>query len=259
MEIKTLDEHVFEYRNKAYGAYQLRKNQNRNLLIGMIAVYGVAAFTWGTCKAIGSFFPEKPREKITDFFPDPDMNPESEPVIEKEKAPPGRGSHAQPAMNNLFRIADTLVADTSHLFTPQQTDNGTETIEGIGEEGGTGTEGDGNGNSGTEIFGEDESETRPVQIVEMAAFPGGNDKMEEFIRTNFVFPEKESTGTLVVYFEIDEQGKTRNVKILKSFPGGSLFEHEAIRVISTMPAWSSQKINGKPVVARKEIKINCKQ
>jgi TonB family protein len=70
-------------------------------------------------------------------------------------------------------------------------------------------------------------------------FPGGYNKMVEFIKKNIQYPEearkKGVEGTVVVVFNVQKDGSLLNIKIDKSV--GSGCDEEAIRIIKAMPKW----------------------
>ncbi len=70
-------------------------------------------------------------------------------------------------------------------------------------------------------------------------FPGGYDKMVEFIRNNIKYPEearqKGIQGTVILAFNIKKDGSLTNVKVEQSVGGGC--DEEAARIIKSMPNW----------------------
>jgi len=80
-------------------------------------------------------------------------------------------------------------------------------------------------------------------------FPGGINKMMQFISSNFKYPEidKENgiEGRVYVSFIVEKDGTVSTVEILKSV--SKALDAEAIRVVKLMPNWTPGTQNGNPV------------
>jgi TonB family protein len=102
---------------------------------------------------------------------------------------------------------------------------------------------------------EDESEENTAtddiyQVVEeQPLFPGGMDKMTEFLQKNIQYPslcKKDGIqGRVIVQFVINKDGSICDAKVLKS--AHPQLDAEALRVINTMPRWIPGKMKGKNV------------
>ncbi|MBK7212126.1 MAG: TonB family protein [Bacteroidales bacterium] len=97
-------------------------------------------------------------------------------------------------------------------------------------------------------------------VEETPNFPGGEEKMKEFIMKNLSYPKKalenSIQGVVYVNFEIDKKGKVGKVKVLRGI--GSDCDEEAIRVIKMMPDWIPAKSSGKAVSSLFTIPITFK-
>ena len=89
-------------------------------------------------------------------------------------------------------------------------------------------------------------------------YPGGQSALDKFINDNVEYPaaamDKNTEGTVIVNFGIDENGKVNNVKTQGAALGNGL-EEEAVRVINKMPAWMPGMVKGKKVKARYSLPI----
>jgi protein TonB len=87
-------------------------------------------------------------------------------------------------------------------------------------------------------------------VDEMPVFPGGEEKLFAFLRSNIVYPpvarENGVQGRVAVNFIVDRNGKISEARILKGI--GSGCDEEALRVIHMMPDWKPGKQNGRPVI-----------
>ncbi len=85
-------------------------------------------------------------------------------------------------------------------------------------------------------------------------FPGGYDKLLEYISKEIQYPEFEKSipaqlfqgkNKLIVKFIVEKDGSVSQVQIDKSSYPCPLCEKEAIRVIQQMPKWKPANNNGK--------------
>lgn len=84
---------------------------------------------------------------------------------------------------------------------------------------------------------------------DMPEFPGGIDKMLEFIAENVRLPkcvkEGKVKGRSIVEFVIEKDGTVSDFKIVRSLHKDC--DAEAIRVLKSMPKWKPGRQRGKPV------------
>ena len=97
------------------------------------------------------------------------------------------------------------------------------------------------------------------QIVEkMPTFPGGEQKLLEYIGKNVRYPltarESGIKGRVFVSFVIELDGSVSNVKVLRGIGGGC--DEEAIRVVKAMPKWKPGIQRGKAVRVSYLLPIN---
>lgn len=83
----------------------------------------------------------------------------------------------------------------------------------------------------------------------MPEFPGGMDRLTEYLSSNINYPEKAKNegmeGKVIVSFIIDKNGSVKDTKAMNNIGYG--LEEEAVRVISGMPDWKPGMNNGKNV------------
>ena len=96
-------------------------------------------------------------------------------------------------------------------------------------------------------------------MQESAEFPGGINKMYDFIRQNLKYPQvsrdNDSQGRVILKFEVLKDGRIDNITILKSSGDASL-DNEAIRVVSLMPKWKPAMQNGRNVATWFTLPLN---
>lgn len=95
---------------------------------------------------------------------------------------------------------------------------------------------------------------RVYQVVEqMPQFPGGQAAMMRFLQENINYPadarNANAEGRAFVNFIVSDKGEILNITIVKS-TGNAALDKEAVRVVSSMPAWSPGKQGGKNVAVQ---------
>ena len=83
----------------------------------------------------------------------------------------------------------------------------------------------------------------------MPVYPGGNTALKETIVKNLKYPDAALkagiSGTVLVNFTIDQNGKVQNIKVMQGISPEC--DAEAIRVTSLLIGWEPGKRQGKPV------------
>lgn len=90
-----------------------------------------------------------------------------------------------------------------------------------------------------------------VSVQQEPKFPGGKDKMFDFIRQNLSYPRQAKEagieGTVFVNFVVNKDGSISKVKVRKGV--NKALNKEAMRVVKSMPNWKPGKQRGKAVRA----------
>lgn len=99
------------------------------------------------------------------------------------------------------------------------------------------------------------------QIVEvMPEFPGGMDKMMDYLSKNIKYPEeakeKGISGRVFLSFVVEKDGAVSNVKVVKGI--GKECDDEAVRVVKAMPKWKPGLMKGKLVRVNYMLPVNFK-
>jgi protein TonB len=88
-------------------------------------------------------------------------------------------------------------------------------------------------------------------LDESAEFPGGRDKLQEFLKVNLIYPKEALElgleGKCYLELIVSDSGKISTIKVLRGVPDCPECDTEAIRLIKSMPDWLPGKNNGKPV------------
>jgi len=265
-QVKSTDfnELVFEDRNKAYGAYVLRKKYADNVLISLligVVVVGIIVAIPYVSAFIKSLNP--PEEEVvvpidwSQMAPPPvDENKEEilPPPVEQQAAPP-----PEQAASVEFRTLEMTDEPVEAITTTEDlkaANPGAVTQEGTGGSLFT-LPSDGDGGSGVV----EETKEQVFTIVEvMPSFVGGEEALAKYLRNNIVYPERAKTmgteGKVYISFVIDSYGNVGEVKLLRGIGGGC--DEEALRVVRKMPRWTPGKQGGRPVKVQFNLPIEFK-
>jgi TonB family protein len=98
-------------------------------------------------------------------------------------------------------------------------------------------------------------------IEEMPQFPGGPEKLKEFLKENMRYPKELKgsgiQGRVIVTFVVKKNGKLSKAKVVRSIDPA--FNKEALRLVRKMPRWIPGKQNGINVNVRYTIPISFKE
>jgi len=254
-EIYDFDDLVFENRNKAYGAYQLRKRYNSVLNTGtLIASLLVIA-------AVVLPFINRPRNEhiitggrggvqvtMQSFEPPPEEKvyvPPAPPPSEAQKIPE-TVKYVPPV------VVDTIIPIEKAPITTDQAlaslDN--ELIDATGSALGDGLLPEGEGSGGDE----------PLFIVEvMPSFKGGDqNKFRDWVSKRTNYPQaaidNKIRGTVYLTFIVEKDGSVSNVTVIKGVH--PLLDDEAVKAISESPKWTPGLQRGQPVRVRFQIPLS---
>lgn len=100
------------------------------------------------------------------------------------------------------------------------------------------------------IVGEMPDSTNKVSFVDTpATFPGGEQKLMEWISQHLVYPptaiDEQIQGRVVIQIQVKADGTIGNVKIIKGVHPD--LDTEALRVVKSLPKFNSAMLNGKAV------------
>jgi protein TonB len=255
---------VFEGKNKAYGAYQLRQETSKTSLIALIS--GITFF----CGAIGlglfltsfgeapTVIPDNPDIviKVDNFTYPPKKNNEPEkdvvaPLVEDEPTEKVESKDLiDPTIVKTKDATDVITknADLDKTKTDDPNPKGGNTNGTVlsPDSGGntTGNGNDGNGEKkGNEINTTNELDKLPL-------YPGGMKRFYEYVANNFSRPEIEDSGevtlSVIMSFVIEKDGSLTDIKAVRSTD--YKLEKEAIRLLKASKVkWSPGIKDGKPV------------
>ena len=102
-------------------------------------------------------------------------------------------------------------------------------------------------------------EDRVYDVVEqMPQFPGGHEKLKEFIEKNRRYPkslqDRGIQGRVVVTFVVKKTGRISHAKVARGVHPA--LDKEALRVVRKMPRWIPGKMGGKNVDVKYTIPVD---
>lgn len=111
---------------------------------------------------------------------------------------------------------------------------------------------------GPVMAAEEGDEGEVFQVVEqMPEFPGGMDKLMEYLSKNIKYPsiaqENNIQGRVIVEFVVNKDGSIVEPKVMRSVD--TSLDNEAMRVIKSMPKWNPGKQRGKAVRVRYTVPV----
>ncbi len=253
---KSMDDIVFEGRNKEYGAFQLRKLYDKHMTRGIIigAVMFILLFsTPNILNLIKGFMP-----KVEDELVMREVTLAEPPPIDPKKPPPPPPPEViPPPIKDQIKFVPPVVKKDEEV---KEEEPPPPTIEEIKDkEIATETkEGDEDGvdesllepEPAPAVIEEAPREEEPFTYVEqMPSFPDGTEAMYKYIYDKIKYPaiarENGISGQVIVQFVVSKEGDIQKAKVVRGIGGGC--NEEALRVVNGMPNWKPGKHNGRAV------------
>lgn len=253
---KSLNDIVFENRNKSYGAYDLRKGYGQT--IQRSVVLGVAFFL------LLVMFPKLYARLVPDPKPDDiawlvEANPVDIKMEEPPKLPPAE--EIAPAPKTVRSVTPEVLPDNKvevenlppvieDLETAQPS---TTTNDGVENFNDIVPPVENVPNAKLDVVGaEPKKEETFVTVEQSPQYSGGNEAMAAFLRKNLKYPRPASQagvqGKVYVQFTVGSDGKIENANAIKGIGFGC--DEEAVRVVKMMKDWMPGKQAGVPVRVR---------
>jgi len=277
----SLDDLVFEGRNQAYGAYQLRQAYNGHvrtalgLMMGLCALVAIGGTAWQRLHPAAT----PTTTTSTPATPMPPPTYVAEAPKPKSIAPPAKPN--QPRLATTTATATHTVATlptevakdelvtskppvkieipeaSSGLVTTGPATLGTTDV--AGELNGTttgkaGADSEGGTDGGAAVVG-------PYIVVEkMPEFAGGMDALMRYLRSHLRYPSaalrEQAEGRVYVSFVVQADGTIADISVPKGLGFG--LDEEAQRVVRQMPAWTPGRQSNHAVPVRFTLPITFK-
>ena len=249
---------VFEGKNQAYGAYQLRKNtgiRNLKALAVMFAAFLIIAGIVYAKVSIENYIASKNAAieadvELQSLAEKKEIKEEKkdEPEVEKIEVERVKSSVAftVPEIKKDDEVKEDQEMKSQDDLAETNTAIGAFTVEGNDETAEV--------KHVEEKIAEPEpvkeEETKVFDVVEqMPSFPGGPSALMQYLSSNIKYPvvaeENGVQGRVVCTFVVEKDGSITDVKVVKSVDPS--LDKEAVRVVKSMPKWIPGKQNGSAV------------
>lgn len=247
---------VFENRNQEYGAFVLRNDYDKRLVLIMSGLFLAIGLTYGTYMIIKNL----PEEKLPPPPVDTSQFTVTAPPIEEDMPPPPPEEPPPPM--------EKAVAFTPPVIVDIEVDEDIKTQEELKDENVQSKDQEGDEGWNNQVVVEEEKvvvvEEKPEEIHtfvdEEAEYNGGYAAMMAFIQKNLEYPqvaiENNIQGKCYLKFAVGADGSVSSVQVVRGVPGCPECDKAAMKVIREMPRWKAGKINGKSVNSWYQIPIN---
>ena len=248
---------LFEDRNKAYGAYDLRRTYNKRLSIALMCTAAVALLALGGSLLAGELEKNKGKIEVKEVVlselkqeeekkiePPPPPPPKQEPPkVEMTKFTPPKIVKDEEVKKEDIPPEQEKLEDTKIALVSQEGIKDVDLAPAVIDE-------------GKQVIEEkkDDDEHKVFEKVEVeASFKGGEREWRKYLERNLDANTPVENGapegsyTVVVQFIVDKEGKISDVKALTNLGYG--MEDEATKIIRKGPNWVPAVQNGRNVKA----------
>lgn len=252
---------LFEGRNKDYGAYELRRSEDKRVRRALIGTVSIALVIVGGYVLSNNLFAASTgiRNEVKDqiVLDNVEMPPAEDKVI---PPPPPLPTTPPPAVSSLkitppVITRDDLVRAEDEVVRLDSIGNKSVGVANVKGDDINGVDvpsliASNGGGTGVVEAHQPVKETVFTTVEIMPSFPGGDEALLRFLHDNVRYPhvaqENEIQGTVFVQFVVDKEGNINDVRTIGATKGGGL-EEESIRVVKKMPKWKPGKQNSQPV------------
>jgi periplasmic protein TonB len=243
---------VFDGRNKAYGAYELREHSPKRHMWSVIIVLILAFFAFIIPTLIRLATPKQKvvMTEVTSLskLKQADVKQKEMKKIQDEPTPPQ-------AVKSSVKFTAPVIKKDEEVNEDEEIKSQAELMDAKGSI----SIADVKGND--EVNGKDIADLKQIvtqaapeekvfEVVEqMPTFPGGQDALFEYLQKHIKYPtiaeENGIQGRVIVTFVVEKDGSITDITVVKSQDPS--LDKEAKRVIGTMPKWIPGKQNGSAV------------
>ncbi|MBQ8065607.1 MAG: energy transducer TonB [Prevotella sp.] len=249
---------VFEGKNQAYGAYQLRKNTGKRNLMAL-GVMALIALAIALIVVINGVVQNAMKQNVA-IETDVELTKlaeKKEAKVERKEQPKIEKVEVEKVKSSVKFTAPEIKKDSEvkpeEEIKSQEDLSKTNTAIGAFDVKGN-DETAGEVLKAKEVIAQPEppkeEETKVFDVVEqMPSFPGGPAALMQFLSSNIKYPvvaeENGIQGRVVCTFVVEKDGSITDVRVVKSVDPS--LDKEAMRVVKSMPKWIPGKQNGSAV------------
>ncbi|MEP6794789.1 MAG: energy transducer TonB [Saprospiraceae bacterium] len=252
----SMDDIVFDGRNKSYGAFQLRKLYDKHMSKAMITgmlFFLLVVTSPQIIRMIKGFLPNTKDELVMKEV----TLAEPPPIDPKKPPPPPPPKVDPPPIKDQIKFVPPVVKKDEEV---KEEEPPPPTVEEIKDKE-IATETKKGDESGVDAslaepdappapVLEEAKEEEPFTYVEqMPTFPDGTEAMYKYIYAQIKYPaiarENGISGQVIIQFVVSKDGDIQKAKVVRGIGGGC--NEEALRVVNGMPRWKAGKHNGRAV------------
>ena len=249
---------VFEGKNQAYGAYQLRKDtgkRNLKALITMFVLFAIIAAV-----VIAKVQIENAIARNVAMETDVELSKlaeKKEAKVEKKEEPKVEKVEVEKVKSSVKFVPPVIKKDSEvkpeEELKSQEELNKSNTAIGAFDVKGN-DEAAGEVLKAKEVIAQPEppkeEETKVFDVVEqMPSFPGGDAELMKYLSSHIKYPvvaeENGIQGRVIATFVVERDGSITDVRVIRSVDPS--LDKEAVRVVKSMPKWIPGKQNGSAV------------
>lgn len=258
---QSLDDILFENRNKEYGSYLLRKRYLGRLFLS----FGISVITLFLL-ILGYFlYINTDRDDVVYIYSssNPYLKSTEGSLLDPEElaAYMSRDGAPEDPVNDLqeleqidplhnFKIAENITPDT-FVKTYEKEDPVEPGSMGMG----TSTD---SSVFGGFLLGEGIGSGSSGNLDKFPEFPGGPDAVRRYIEMSVIYPaqaqKQKIHGRVIISFDVNKSGEVDNIKVERSI--NPLLDAEAVKAVRNMPRWKPGVRHGKPVIVKFVIPVN---
>lgn len=244
---------VFEGRNKEYGAYQLRKQNNRNTNKAMI-IGGLFFIITVSTPVILKYIEGLSSDNV-EKLKETEVILSTPPPVDEKKVPPPPPVEPPPPKVDQVKFPPPVVKPDEEVLEEEpptikeleKADPGDKTIKGDPNADIVINTPVGDGPINQEKTEDYEGIFTNVEVL--PTFPGGLEQFGKFLGRNLRYPpiarENGIQGRVFCTFVVEKDGSLTDIKVARGIGGGC--DEEAIRVLRSSPKWNPGVQNGRNV------------
>jgi protein TonB len=257
---RTLDDILFEHRNKEYGSYRLRKQYAFRLALSFLI-----SLSFIVLLILGYFwYLNSAGDETVYLYPSTGpylksaqgslMDPKELSAYLHESSPPAENKTEARNMKEIDALHNfEVVENTTDTFKPPAGEIDPPADQSMSP----GTSNDSTVFGGF-LLGEGDGMGSGSDLDRFPAFPGGLEAVRRYIEVTVKYPvqaiKQKIHGVVLISFDVNKLGEVDNIKIERSI--NPMIDAEAIKAIEAMPRWKPGMRHGKPVIVKFIIPVN---
>ena len=261
----SLDDLIFEHRNKRYGAYVLRKEYPRHVQAATLFALSLLLLLI----PLGDLVRKRAAEAFTALSDDKDdggvvvWHTDQYPPLPPLPKPPVTELQQPAAASPGARLVPVVDPNPDPVISGPVTvtltgGGGTNTSTGAETGTGASTSDTAHTGTGTATLPSDAGDKVLDFVEQRPQYPGGDAALYKFLSQHIRYPSAAAAagieGKVFVSFVCDKYGNVRDVKIEKGIGAG--LDEEAVRVVRLLQGFSPALQSGRPVNYRYVLPVN---